>query len=319
MGTPEFAVPSLDALVRHGYEVVLAVMQKDKPRDRGREVKPPPVKEYALAAGIPILQPERLNREPDMVEAIRQVKPDLMVTCAFGQILPQSLLDIPPLGTINVHGSLLPALRGAAPIQWSIINGDKETGITTMFTDFGIDTGDMLLKEIVEIPADMTGGELHDMLSIVGAATLIKTLQLLEAGKLRRIPQDSTKATFAPRFTKDTGRIDWTKSAEEIHNLVRGTDPWPGAFTGYQGARMRIIRTEPPVLVGSGDAADMPGGQSVPPGTLLEAGLNGMLVQTGNGVLRVLEIQMPSAKKMRVADWVNGHSLERGTLLGEII
>jgi len=326
MGTPEFAVPSLDALVRNGYEVVLAVMQKDKPRDRGKEVKLPPVKEYALSAGIPVLQPERLNREPDMVEIIRGYAPDLMVTCAFGQLLPKSLLDVPPLGTINVHGSLLPALRGAAPIQWSIINGDRETGITTMFTEAGLDTGDMLLKEIVEIPDDMTAGELHDMMSIVGAATLIKTLHMLEAGTLRRVPQNGDLATHAPRFTKETGHIDWSKSAMDIHNLVRGTDPWPGAYTGYLGTKMRIVRTTPSVYVHPADVAAMEGMsagllgkalETVLPGTILEVGAEGMLVQTGKGMLRVLEIQMPSARRMRVAEWANGHELKCGTVLGD--
>lgn len=338
MGTPEFAVPSLDALIRNGYEVVLAVMQKDKPRDRGKEIKLPPVKVYALAAGIPVLQPEKLNREPDMVEAIRQVKPDLVVTCAFGQILPKSLLEIPRYGTFNVHGSLLPALRGAAPIQWAILKGERETGITTMYTDVGLDTGDMLLREIVEIPDDMTAGELHDMLSVVGAATLIKTLHALEAGTLHRSRQDDALATYAPRFTKEMGLIDWNKSGWEIYNLVRGTDPWPGAYTGYKGGMMRIVRTEPvPRSAGVPGLAMKPALSPVispalspalsrvvspveqpaaVPGTILSAGPDGLVVQTGNGTLCILEIQMPSSRKMRVIDYLNGHSLENGTVLG---
>ena len=382
MGTPEFAVPSLDALIRNGHEVVLAVMQKDKPRDRGKEIKLPPVKVYALAAGIPVLQPEKLNREPEMVEAIRQVKPDLVVTCAFGQILPQSLLEIPGYGTINVHGSLLPALRGAAPIQWAILRGERETGITTMYTDIGLDTGDMLLREIVEIPDDMTAGELHDMLSIVGAATLIKTLHALEAGTLHRSHQNDALATYAPRFTKEMGFIDWNKSAWEIYNLIRGTDPWPGAYTRYKGGMMRIVLTEPvprdagvpgpamrsavspvaspavspaaspavspaasPAVSPAASPAVSPvaspavspvaspavspavspvaspavsqGDQPVPvPGTILSAGPDGLVVQTGNGTLGILEIQMPSSRKMRVINYLNGHSLDIGTVLG---
>jgi methionyl-tRNA formyltransferase len=316
MGTPEFSVPSLDALVRNGYEVVLAVMQKDKPRDRGKEVKLPAVKEYALAAGIPVLQPERLSREPDMVEAIRQAKPDLIVTCAFGQLLPKSVLDIPGRGTINVHASLLPALRGAAPIQWAIINGERETGITTMHTDIGLDTGDMLLKETVEIPSDMTAGELHDMLSVIGAATLIKTLHALEAGTLRGSRQDESRATNAPRLTKEMGRIDWKKTSWDIHNLVRGTDPWPGAFTAFRGGAMRIVRTEP-----VSQNAEDPVLSSMPaalPGTILSSGPSGLTVQTGHGTLRVLEIQMPSSRKMSVSEYLNGHSIEIGTVLGDI-
>ena len=347
MGTPEFAVPSLDMLVRGGYEVALVVTQKDKPRDRGKETKAPPVKEYALSAGIPVLQPERLNREPDMVEAIRNVKPDLLVTCAFGQILPKSLLEIPPLGTINVHGSLLPALRGAAPIQWAVIEGLRESGITTMLTEMGIDTGDMLLKETVEIPEDMTSGELHDILSVVGAATLSKTLQLLRHGDLRRHPQDHALATHAPRLSKELGRIDWTKSAWEIHNLVRGCDPWPGAYTETDGGRMRVVRTESPGRPAETDATGTPSMEnasattdaqtsattdaqssattdaptsvksSPQPGTLLSADATGLWVQAGDRPLRILEIQMPSSRRMPVADWLNGHPMTPGLVFGK--
>lgn len=316
MGTPEFAVPSLDMLVRGGYEVAMVVTQKDKPRDRGKETKAPPVKEYALSAGIPVLQPERLNREPDMVEAIRKVKPDLLITCAFGQILPKTLLEIPPLGTINVHGSLLPALRGAAPIQWAVIQGLRETGITTMLTEMGIDTGDMLLKETVEIPEDMTSGELHDILSVVGAATLSKTLQLLRHGDLRRHPQDHALATHAPRLSKELGCIDWTKSAWEIHNLVRGCEPWPGAFTETDGGRMRIVRTESPGHPTEGEGIAAPASHGPKPGTLLSADATGLLVQAGDRPLRVLEIQMPSSRRMPVADWVNGHPMKPGQCFG---
>ncbi len=340
MGTPEFAVPSLDALVRNGYEVVLVVTQKDKPRDRGKETKMPAVKEYALSAGLPVLQPERLSRQPEMVEAIHSARPDLLVTCAFGQLLPQSVLDIPPLGTINVHGSLLPALRGAAPIQWAILNGDAQTGITTMFTDIGLDTGDMLLKEIVEIPEDMTAGELHDMMSIVGAATLIKTLHELEAGTLRRHQQQDEAATHAPRISKAMGQIDWTRSAWEIHNQVRGLEPWPGAWTSLGGKAMRVISTKSPGRPGSEASAASVAGTVAPgttapvatapgtvlsdavppdavlPGTVLAANAEGLLVQTGDRPLLIREIQMPSSRRMRVGEWLNGHAVQPGIVLG---
>ena len=344
MGTPEFAVPSLDALVRNGYDVVLVVTQKDKPRDRGKETKAPAVKEYAISAGIPVLQPERLRREPEMVEAIHQTHPDVLVTCAFGQLLPQSVLDIPAFGTINVHGSLLPALRGAAPIQWAILNGYQQTGITTMFTDIGLDTGDMLLKEIVEIPEDMTAGELHDMMSVVGAATLIKTLRELEAGHLRRHQQEETGVSHAPRITKAMGQIDWSRTAWEIHNQVRGLEPWPGAYTFLDGKQMRIINTKSPGRLGTeptamGDAAAsqeaamdstateaaimadrfmQAAGEIRPlPGTILSATTEGLLVQAGDKPLLVREIQMPSSRRMRVADWLNGHMVQPGTVLGK--
>ncbi len=315
MGTPEFAVPSLDALLRNGYEVVLVVTQKDKPRDRGKEIKEPPVKAFALAEGIPVLQPERLSRQPEMVEAIREVRPDLIVTCAFGQILPTSLLQIPPRGTINVHASLLPALRGAAPIQWALINGERITGITTMMTDKGLDTGDMLLKEMVDITDDMTSGELHDMLSVVGAATLIKTIHMMESGKLVREPQNDALATLAPRLTKETGHIHWERSARDIHNLVRGTDPWPGAYTHLNKQKIKILETS---LVPPGEAQSE---ESLPtdalPGTVLHAGSDGLRVQTGHGQLKVLAVQTPSSRRMAVGDWLNGHPLKKGTRLGE--
>lgn len=368
MGTPEFAVPSLDALVRNHHSVVLAVSQQDRPRDRGRQVKPTPVKAYALEAGIPVLQPERLNRQPEMAAIIRSYSPDLIVTCAFGQILPAEVLSIPVYGTINVHGSLLPALRGAAPINWSIINGDKQTGITTMITDIGLDTGDMLLKEIVDIPDDMTSGELYDIMSIIGAATLVKTIRELEAGTLRKHSQNNALASLAPRLSKQSGRINWGKPAWDIHNLIRGTDPWPGAFTSYKGKVLRIVKsvspgrpTEPldanakvgahvPNCIKRNDASHKFHGshktevadesnlfshekgslghekdstvrdserQNPPAGTILELDSSGLLVQTLDKALLITEIQMPSSRKMSVAEWLNGHTIEEGAILGE--
>ena len=324
MGTPEFAVPSLDALVRNGHEVVLVVTQQDKPRDRGKETKAPAIKEYAVSAGLPVLQPERLKREPDMVERIHHTKPDLLVTCAFGQLLPQSVLDIPAYGTINVHGSLLPVLRGAAPVQWAILNGHAQTGITTMFTDIGLDTGDMLLKEIVEIPEDMTAGELHDMMSIVGAATLIKTLHEMEAGTLKRHPQDDAMATYAPRITKEMGRIDWNKTAWEIHNQVRGLEPWPGAYTHLGDKMMRVVSTTSPGRPDV-DAEPMPHSQgnavaqtpADAPGTILAVGSEGLLVQAADKPVLIQKIQMPSSRRMLVSDWLNGHTVAVGTVLGQ--
>ncbi len=347
MGTPAFAVPSLNALVKRGYDVVMVVTQKDKPQDRGKKVKPSPIKDYAEKACIQVLQPTRLTREQNMVQEIANVKPDLIVTCAFGQLLPKSVLEIPSLGTINVHASLLPELRGAAPIQWSIINGLKETGITTMFTNEGLDTGDMLLKETVEIPDDMTAGELHDMLSLLGAATLLKTLEKLTAKKLNPKKQDDTKATLAPRFMKDIGVINWNLPAWEIHNLVRGTDPWPSATTTYQENKIRVCRTESPgrpekeLLLEVQPNLDLPEGkimeaelnwafetggafplqqnslELIKPGTILSVDTQGLFVQTGSIPLCILEIQMPNSKRMTVAQYINGHKIEVGTVLGE--
>jgi len=305
MGTPEFAVPSLKALIENNYDVVCVVTQKDKPKGRGYKVVPPPVKEYALSKGIMVLQPERLSREPETVEKIRELNPDLIVTCAFGQILPDSVLSIPRYGTINVHGSLLPKYRGAAPIQWAIINGETKTGITTMLTDSGLDTGDILLTSEIDIPDDMTAGELHDRMSLLGAETLISTIRKLEEGTLKPIPQDHSKATLAPRINKDLGRIDWSAGAREIHNLVRGLTPWPGAFTSLEGKKIRIWKT----AVGDNIGNDS---EKAAPGTITGLDQESMKVSAGNGILEILEIQAESGKRMTPHQYSLGHELKTG-------
>jgi methionyl-tRNA formyltransferase len=312
MGTPEFAVPSLKALYDNGYEIVGVVTQVDRPKDRGHTLKAPPVKEFALAHQIPVFQPLKLSREPEVVEALRALKPDVTVTCAFGQILKQDVLDIPKYGTINIHGSLLPKYRGAAPIQWAVINGEAKTGITTMFTDIGLDTGDMLLKDEIDIPDDMTAGQLHDIMAELGARTLIKTLKALEDGTLKRIKQNDAEATYAPKIEKNTGHIDWSKSSRQIHNLIRGTTPWPGAYTGLAGSRMRIWQsrcsdTQPPHISLS---------EHQKPGTILALDNAGLWVKTGDGVLLITEIQVDSSKRMTPKQYANGHQLNEGMVLG---
>ena len=314
MGTPDFAVPSIKALVENGYNVIGAVTQMDRPKDRGHALKAPPVKEYALAHNIPVYQPNKLSKEPDMIQSIRALAPDLIVTCAFGQILPQSILDIPKLGTINVHGSLLPKLRGAAPIQWALINGEKKTGITTMFTDIGVDTGDMLLKEEITIPDDMTAGELHDVMSELGAKTLIKTLKSLEEGSLVRIPQDANRATYAPKMDKKTGWIDWTQTTKQIHDRIRGCTPWPGAFSEFCSCRVRILNSK---LVAHDTICSAVGNISEDsvPGTVLKLNTEGMWIKTGDGVLLIPEIQVDSCKRMTPQQYACGHELKEGMLL----
>ncbi|MCX7711933.1 MAG: methionyl-tRNA formyltransferase [Clostridia bacterium] len=304
MGTPEFAVPSLDMLVKEGYEVVAVVTQPDKPKGRGNKLAAPPVKEYALEHGIEVLQPVKV-RTPEYAEQLRSFKPDLYVTCAYGRILTKEVLDIPPMGCINVHGSLLPKYRGAAPIQWSVINGEKVTGITSMYTDVGMDTGDMLLKKEISLPEDMTAGELHDVLKGVGAEVLKETLVKLKEGTLRRIPQDDSEATLAPIMNKDIGRIDWTRSAAEIHNLVRGTDPWPGAFTFYKGERMRVWKTK---------VMDKQK-QDKKPGTILKVNKEGILTACNQGLIQILEIQFDSSKRMLVENYICGHAIDEGEVL----
>lgn len=305
MGTPEFAVPSLDMLLKEGYDVVAVVTQPDKPKGRGNKVAFPPVKEYAIEHGINVLQPQKVKTE-EFASTIRDINPDLLITAAYGKILPKSVLDIPKYGCINVHGSLLPKYRGAAPIQRSIMDGEKVTGITTMYTDEGMDTGDMLLKGEIEITEDMTAGELHDKLSVLGAEVLKETLVKLKEGVLERIPQQDSEASYAAMMTKDTGLVDWTKSSKEIHNLVRGTNPWPGAFTYYNGDKMKIWVTS--VVSESGN--------NLKPGTICEVGKDGIIVACGTGKLNIKELQFDSCRKMCVDDYICGHKMDEGEILG---
>lgn len=303
MGTPEFAVPTLDMLVAEGYDVAAVVTQPDKPKGRGRKLAAPPVKEYALKKGIEVLQPSKI-KTAEFEKQLRELAPDLLVTAAYGKILSKELLDIPSLGCINVHASLLPKYRGAAPINWSIINGEKLTGITTMFTDIGMDTGDILLKKQVEITDEMTAGELHDILSALGPDVLKDTLERLCNGTLQRIPQSSDDATYAPMMDKSVGRIDWNKPAWEIHNLVRGANPWPGAYTFYKDERMKVWKTR---IVES----ECIGKQ---PGTICEITRDELVVAASDGFVRIIEVQFDSCRKMGINEC--GHNIDEGEVLG---
>jgi methionyl-tRNA formyltransferase len=307
LGTPEFAVPSLEMLISEGYEVVAVVTQPDKPKGRGNRMCAPPVKEFALKHGIEVIQPNKIKTD-EFVEEIRALKPDLLVTAAYGKILSKELLDVPPLGCINVHGSLLPAYRGAAPINWAVINGEKSTGITTMFTDVGLDTGDMLLKKELTIEPDTTVGELHDQMSILGAEVLKDTLAELKNGTLKRQPQDDALSSYAPIMSKELGLIDWNKSAQEIHNLVRGTDPWPGAYTFLNGERIRIWRTN---LV-----SDKHTDTNAEAGLIIEVGCDGILVKCADECILVGEIQLDCCKRMNVGCYIRGHQIDAGEKLG---
>jgi len=242
MGTPDFAVPSLKALVEGGYSVVGVVTQPDRPKGRGKKLAMSPVKEYAIQQGIPVLQPERISR--DGYEDLLNLHPDLCVTAAFGQILSQKILDIPPLGTINVHASLLPKHRGSAPIAWAMVQGDKTTGVTTMMTARGIDNGDMLLKAETPIDPAETCGELTARLSEIGAKLLIETLKALENGTLARIPQDESQMTYDPKLEKDMGVIDWTQDAADIVHRIHGLNPWPGCTSAAPGGTWKLLRAE---------------------------------------------------------------------------
>lgn len=303
MGTPEFAVPSLKALCENGYDVVGVITQPDRPKGRGNKVVMSPVKEYALSQSIPVFQYQRIRREG--VEDLKALQPDLCVTAAFGQILSQEILDIPPMGTINVHASLLPRHRGSAPINWAIIQGDAEVGVTTMMTARGVDNGDMLLKCASPRKADETAGELTQRLSEDGAALLLKTLHALEAGTLERIPQDESAMTYDPMLTKEMGVIDWNDSAQSIVNRILGLNPWPGCSTAYEGARLKWLRAE--VAQGAGQ-----------PGEILTADpKNGLVIAAGSGAVRVLQMQAPGGKPMNPKDYLRGHPMAAGTVLKE--
>lgn len=306
MGTPDFAVPSLEMLVNEGYEVVAAVTQPDKPKGRGNKLTAPPVKEFALLHGINVLQPEKIKTS-EFIEQIRALKPDLLITAAYGKILSKDLLEVPIKGCINVHGSLLPAYRGAAPINWAVINGEKKTGITTMFTDVGLDTGDMLLKKELEINPDMTVGELHDKMAVLGAEVLKETLIELKKGTLKRIPQQDAESTYAPMMNKELGLIDWNKTAQQVHNLVRGTDPWPGAYTFLNGNRMRVWKTSL-----TNEKSD-----SHNTGQIIEVSDDGILVKCSDEYILIREIQFDSSKRMNVRDYIRGHQIDAGEILGK--
>lgn len=296
MGTPEFAVPCLAAL-HETCEVIGVITQPDKPRGRGQKLMPSPVKAWAEAHDLPVWQPAKIKTE-EFTAQLEAMKPDLMVVVAFGQILSQRILDIPAYGCINVHASLLPRYRGAAPMQWCVINGEEKTGVTTMFMDAGLDTGDMLLTRELAIGPDMTLEEVHDGLMAMGSQVIIETLERLSDGTLQRIPQTG-ESNYAPMLTKETGHIDWTKPAADVHNLVRGLNSWPGAYTALDGAKYKIWRTHR-----TGEPA------TAEAGTIVKADKkDGLLVAAGDELLEILELQAPGKKKMRAADYLNGHGI----------
>ncbi len=303
MGTPEFAVPSLKALCENGYEVVGVFTQPDRPKGRGNKMTMSPVKEYAISQNIPVFQPQRIRR--DGVEDLKSLAPDLCVTAAFGQILSQEILDIPPMGNINVHASLLPRHRGSAPINWAILQGDKEAGVTTMMMDKGIDTGDMLLKSATEIQPGETAGELTVRLSQLGAELLLETLRALENGTLQRIPQDESRMTYDPMLDKQMGVIDWTMTATEIVNRIHGLNPWPGCSTAYEGGRLKLLRAA--VAQGSG----------VPGEIVVADAKNGLTIACGEGAVNITMLQAPGGKPMNAKDYLRGHPMAVGTVLKE--
>ena len=307
MGTPDFAEAALDALIKAGFDIACAVTQPDREKGRGREVQASPVKTCAMAHGIPVLQPDRV-RDPGAVKALKAFRADVFVVAAFGQILPQTVLDIPRLGCVNIHASLLPRHRGAAPIQQALLDGDKTTGITIMKMDAGMDTGDILYREEIAVTEEDTGGTLFAKLSALGASCIVKALPLLEQGLLVPEKQDHALATNAPKITKESGRIDWMRDAEHIARLVRAFDPWPGAYTVLDGKTLKITGAQ---AVMSDEQ-----GPEVGAGCVLSATPEGIRVRTGAGDLIITELQPAGKRRMAVPDFLNGHALESGTVLG---
>ena len=309
MGTPDFSVGTLEALIAAGHDVCLAVTQPDKPKGRGKEMQFPPVKETAIKHGIPVYQPKKI-REPECVEELRKYNADVMVVVAFGQILPKTILEMTPYGCINVHASLLPKYRGAAPIQWSIIEGEAVTGVTTMQMDEGLDTGDMIMKEEVPIAEDETGESLHDKLAAAGAALCVETLKALEDKSAVFEKQGESPTAYEKMLTKEMGNIDWNQSAVQIERLVRGLNSWPSAYTRWNGKVMKIWRAKAETGPAAGSQAG--GGQ---PGTVTEIRKDSFAVQTGDGVLRVYEVQIPGKKRMETSAFLRGYTMEPGTVL----
>lgn len=306
MGTPDFAVPTLQMLIDEGHTISCVVTQPDRPKGRGKKENMPPVKELALKYDIPVLQPARVKGDEAFYEHIKALNPDVIVVVAFGQILPESILNIPRLGCINVHGSLLPAYRGAAPIQWSVINRESVTGVTIMYMDKGMDTGDMLLKREMAIePAD-TYKTLHDKMMFVGAAALKEAFPSIIAGGVERQKQDDSEATYASMISKAMGEIDFNKSALEIDALVRGLDPWPVAYTYYNGQPLKVWKVFVSDEKAQGEV-----------GKIVDITKEGLCVQTGEGIIVIEEIQAPNKRRMPVVEYIKGNSMAVGEVLGK--
>ncbi len=302
MGTPDFAVPSLEALIeKYGVEAVFT--QPDRPKGRGKKMAFSPVKEVAIKHDIKVFQPEKLKDDREAIEYLKDIKPDFIIVVAFGQILTKEVLDIPKYGCINLHASLLPMYRGAAPLNWVVINGEKKSGNTTMLMDVGLDTGDMLLKDEVEITENMTAGELHDILMVRGGNLLIETIEGVAKDTIKGIKQEG-ETCYAKMLSKNTGKIYWDKSAIEIHNLIRGLNPWPIAHTTYKDDNMKIYESE--VLNENSNKE---------PGTILSVNKIGMKVSCNEGVLLVKKVQFPNGKPLTIEQYINGKDIEVGCKL----
>ena len=304
MGTPPFAVPTLNALHENGYNIAMVVTQPDRPRGRGRKLAPPAVKARAQNLGYRVLQPASI-KTADFSSLISELKPDFLVVIAYGKILPENVLALPRLGTINVHASLLPKYRGPAPIQWAVINGEKETGVCTQLMEKELDTGDLLLSVHETIMPDDTAGDLHDRLAVKGATVLIDTLKGLADKRIQPVRQDHSLATYAPMLTKDDGLINWNQPAKSLGCFIRGVTPWPGAFTFLGDKRLKIFGSQP-----------VETDTSEPPGTIMKGFPDELRVATAQGALSIKEIQGASGKRLSIKEFLRGHPIKPGEILG---
>ena len=305
MGTPDFAVESLKKIYESGHNILAVVSQPDKPSGRNMKIMPTPVKEYAESKNIKVYQPEKIRKDEELYETLKSLKPDVIVVVAFGQILPQKILDIPKYGSVNVHGSLLPKYRGAAPIQWAIISGEKVTGITTMYMDAGMDTGDMIQKAEVKIENDDNFGTLYEKMKIKGGELIVQTLEKIADGVAPRVKQPDD-FTLAPMIEKTLGNIDWNNNSEDIRNLVRGLNPIPGAYTNIEGQKIKIWRVE---------FSNLEKTDEVLPGIVIKANKKeGLLISTKDGILDIAEIQLPNSKRMLAKEYLNGHDISVNTI-----
>lgn len=303
MGTPDFAVPALKKLIEN-YEVKAVYTQPDRPKGRGKKLAFSPVKEVAVEHNIPVFQPIKIKTDIEAINELKKINPDFIIVVAFGQILPKEVLEIPKYGCINLHASLLPKYRGAAPIQWAVINGEKKSGNTTMLMDVGLDTGDMLLKSETIIDDSMTGGELHDILMEDGANLLIKTIEGMVNGEIKPEVQDDSLSCYASMLNKEIAKINWNESANNINNLIRGLNPWPVAYTAYNDLTMKIYKAAPVMR-----------SHNKIPGEIIEVSKNGILVACGEGMLMIKLVQFPGGKALEVEEYIKGHTIEPGIIL----
>lgn len=302
-GTPEFAVPTLEELFKNGYDIPLVITRQDKPKGRGKKVQYTPVKEKALELGLEVYQPDNINND-ESLRILNEIKPDFLIVVAYGQILKKRVLDIPSIDSLNVHASLLPKYRGAAPINWSIINGEEETGVTIMKIEEGLDTGDMISKGIVPILEEDDATSIHDKLSKLGGELLVSTLKNIIDGKAIYTPQDDKESSYAPMLYKDTGRIDWNKPAKEIFNHVRGLTPWPGAFTHFNDDLVKVHKVKLSEKISQGEV-----------GKIIEVSKDGVFVSAMDRVVIIEELQFPNKRRMKVSEYLAGNTIETGIRL----